>query len=326
MDESRLIAKARQGDRKAFADLFMRHRPALLATAGRILQVEEDAEDAVSESFLRASGALARFQDNGKGAGPWLRTIVRNAALDIARRNRNAGPGKKDVEATARPSEDPKRGGGPTLEERDQAVDRLIAWETVSRRQADAIRVAKLRGTFLGHALGTIASCWPDDEIRRHALRIARHSKAPELLDALTKAGGRIGQGDFEVIVRHCAMSAEPWKEPFTPEDARGAVKVLEHYAQAFAYAPNGSGLEAMPADIETLLRMVRPVAARKGTKTALHKYDLIFRLDAIFRGLLGQKHSWKAFAIAFNVTYGDRRTPKDMKTILRRARSLARL
>jgi RNA polymerase sigma-70 factor (ECF subfamily) len=73
-----LVLAAQAGDVSALGLLIARHRPVLLAVAISLLGYGPDAEDAVQEASLIA---LRRIGDlrNPRAAGPWLRTVVRNA-------------------------------------------------------------------------------------------------------------------------------------------------------------------------------------------------------------------------------------------------------
>ncbi len=79
-DESKLLARLREGDESAFEQLVREHGSRMLATARRILASEEDAREAVQEAFLSAFRGLNRFA-GGSRLGTWLHRIAINAAL-----------------------------------------------------------------------------------------------------------------------------------------------------------------------------------------------------------------------------------------------------
>jgi len=72
-----LVARARQGDRAAFALLFDRHAPRVYALAYRIAGQEVEAEDITQEAFLRALHALPTLR-HGATFGPWVARIATN--------------------------------------------------------------------------------------------------------------------------------------------------------------------------------------------------------------------------------------------------------
>jgi RNA polymerase sigma factor (sigma-70 family) len=84
-----LIARARTGDADAFGELFARHRPAAMSAARAITGSKSDAEDVVSEAFLRLMRVLQA------GGGPdvtfraYLLRTVRNVHIDGVRRDRD---------------------------------------------------------------------------------------------------------------------------------------------------------------------------------------------------------------------------------------------
>lgn len=72
------------GDRRAFTELLIRHRPQLYRLARRRSGNRQDAEDAVQDAFLAAHGAATRFRHDAT-VGSWLHRIVLNACLDRRR-------------------------------------------------------------------------------------------------------------------------------------------------------------------------------------------------------------------------------------------------
>lgn len=75
-----LLARLREGDEAAFADLMRTAGPRLLSVARRILGNDEDARDAVQDTFLNAFRSLPRFEGQAK-LSTWLHRIVVNTAL-----------------------------------------------------------------------------------------------------------------------------------------------------------------------------------------------------------------------------------------------------
>jgi len=77
-----VLAQARQGDTEAFRVLVEHHSQAAFRLAYRMTGNEQDAEDVVQESFLRAYRHLGRFEQRANFA-TWLHRIVVNCALDV---------------------------------------------------------------------------------------------------------------------------------------------------------------------------------------------------------------------------------------------------
>lgn len=85
--ESTLLARLRAGDEGAFETWVRAETPRMLGSARRILRNEEDAREAVQESFLQAFRALGDFAGQAR-LSTWLHRITINAALMQLRRRR----------------------------------------------------------------------------------------------------------------------------------------------------------------------------------------------------------------------------------------------
>src|SRR5262245_3514699 len=78
--EQSLLAGLRAGDESAFERVVRLYSPRLLAATRRILQNEDDALDAVQETFLSAFRSLDNFAGQARFS-TWLHRIAVNAAL-----------------------------------------------------------------------------------------------------------------------------------------------------------------------------------------------------------------------------------------------------
>jgi|ERR1700737_2988819 RNA polymerase sigma-70 factor (ECF subfamily) len=79
------VARARAGDREAFRELVERHSHRVFQLAFRLTGNEEDAEDVVQDTFLKAYRGLSRFEERAQFL-TWLHRIASNCAMDLARR------------------------------------------------------------------------------------------------------------------------------------------------------------------------------------------------------------------------------------------------
>ena len=86
-EESRLVARARNGDTKAFDSLITLHRDRIYMHAFQIVRNEEDALDLTQEIFIRAWKALGGF-DGTATFSSWLHRRAPPAAIDLCRRRR----------------------------------------------------------------------------------------------------------------------------------------------------------------------------------------------------------------------------------------------
>jgi len=130
--EQALVARAKQGDRKALGLLLTRfgpllYRSVLLPRLGNATI----AEQALGDTYARVIERLETFQWQGSGIYPWLRMVALHVAIDLLRaRRREVLFGPDDLQREAEESE------------RDLASDGLTdAW--IEKRDLDAAR-AKL--------------------------------------------------------------------------------------------------------------------------------------------------------------------------------------
>ena len=97
------VARAKAGDRDGFRILVERHSRTVFRLAFRMTSNEQDAEDVVQETFLRAYRQLSRYESRSS-FGTWLYRIAANCALDLVRSRRrheqqhdSGGSGEDDV-------------------------------------------------------------------------------------------------------------------------------------------------------------------------------------------------------------------------------------
>ncbi|MGH9721618.1 MAG: sigma-70 family RNA polymerase sigma factor [Bryobacteraceae bacterium] len=79
-DETALVAQARTGDTAAFTELVERYERNIFRLARHITQIDEDAEDVLQETFMKAYEHLRDFQGNSKFY-TWLVRIAVNESL-----------------------------------------------------------------------------------------------------------------------------------------------------------------------------------------------------------------------------------------------------
>lgn len=94
------VARARAGDREAFRFLVERHSRNVFRLAFRMTRSEEDAEDVVQETFLKAYRNLHRFGGQSEFS-TWLHSIAAHCALDLLRRRAHSQAQTRPLEAEA---------------------------------------------------------------------------------------------------------------------------------------------------------------------------------------------------------------------------------
>ena len=87
-DELPLVERARAGDAAAFSELVERYERKIYRLAKHITQNDEDAEDVLQESFLKAYSHLDSFHGESKFY-TWLVRIAVNEALMKLRKRKS---------------------------------------------------------------------------------------------------------------------------------------------------------------------------------------------------------------------------------------------
>src|SRR5215475_1816299 len=107
------VTRARSGDSDAFRVLVERHSRSLFRLAFRMTGSQQDAEDVVQESFLRAYRQLGKF-DERASFGTWLYRIAANCSLDLVRarkrRSEQLAPASPDAEDPMQSLSEPSPG------------------------------------------------------------------------------------------------------------------------------------------------------------------------------------------------------------------------
>ena len=125
MTDASLVRAVLDGNVSAFTTLVDRHSRVCLRYAHRMLGNREDAEDVTQETFVRAYGALARY-DEGTAFQTWLMTILINRCRTTlqSRRRRDARVVADDG-LVALASVEPEMEARSTRNAIDRAVARL---------------------------------------------------------------------------------------------------------------------------------------------------------------------------------------------------------
>jgi RNA polymerase sigma-70 factor, ECF subfamily len=97
------VARAKAGDRDGFRILVERHSRSVFRLAFRMTSNEQDAEDVVQETFLKAYRQLDKYEARSS-FGTWLYRIAANCSLDLVRSRRrheeqhdSGGSGEDDL-------------------------------------------------------------------------------------------------------------------------------------------------------------------------------------------------------------------------------------
>ena len=77
-----LVAKAKQGDQEAFGILYEEYLTPVYRFIYFHVRHKNEAEDIAQNVFVRALGAIARYEEQGTAFSTWLYTIARNLIID----------------------------------------------------------------------------------------------------------------------------------------------------------------------------------------------------------------------------------------------------
>ena len=86
-DDDALVAASQRGDQAAFGEIVRRYQRAVHRLAWSLTRNASDADDLAQETFVRAWGAIGRFE-RGLPLYPWLARIVTNQAFSLFRHRR----------------------------------------------------------------------------------------------------------------------------------------------------------------------------------------------------------------------------------------------
>lgn len=199
-----LIEQARQGDRDAFRELMTRCNQRLFRIARAVVGSDDEAEDVLQETWLRAFTSLSGFRGES-GLFTWLTAIALNEARSRLRRSRpttemtviDLEPNVLAFPLTAAPP-------GPEEEAVRAEVRRLL------ERAVDELPES-FRLVFM---LREVEGCSIEETAAQLGIRPAtvktRHHRARRLLRAALDRRLAAGLGDaFAFLGRRCAAVTE---------------------------------------------------------------------------------------------------------------------
>lgn len=135
-----LIARFRDGDEAAVRQVYARYGGSVRTVARSILHQPELVAEAVQETMLKAWRSAASLDARSPGGlAPWLYTIARHTAIDIARRESRPTAG----------------GHAPEVDRPVTAIGMERTWEVFEvRRAVDALPDAEREVVRLSHRDG----------------------------------------------------------------------------------------------------------------------------------------------------------------------------
>lgn len=147
--EEQLLAKLREGDAAATAQLYRLHVRYLTAVCSRYVVNDEDVKDVLQEAFIKIFSSIHRFQPKGEGAlRSWMSRIVANEAIDHLKAKSRLSFSELTEDSTGMPDEEPEVEGVPAeqlqrfvqeLPEGYRVVFNLYVMEGKSHREIAAM-------------------------------------------------------------------------------------------------------------------------------------------------------------------------------------------
>jgi len=86
LNDEQLMAAVKAGCRVAFDVLYGRYRHRAYRVARSVCRDDGRAQEAVQDAFMSIWRTRVRYEDR-RSVAPWLLTVARNRAIDVARRN-----------------------------------------------------------------------------------------------------------------------------------------------------------------------------------------------------------------------------------------------
>ena len=151
-----LVARCREGDQSAWAELVNRFSRYVYAISIRVYRLQQhDAEDVFQEVFARTYESLGELRDDA-AVRPWIGTLTRRLCVDRLRSTAREHPGEEALETVEAADEFAQLDEALTVQEALRTLDESCA-EILDRFFArdESYRVI---GEALGIPPGTIAS------------------------------------------------------------------------------------------------------------------------------------------------------------------------
>jgi len=159
-----LVAAAQKGDQAAFAEIVRRYQRAVYRVAWALTRNDADADDLAQEAFVRAWGAIGRFEI-GQPLYPWLAKITTNLAFSLfrSRKRRPETPIEPLLEAGKQFGVDDDPADQAVTDERDANLRACFALLSPEHQAVLSLRaVQDLSYDEIAHALnvpiGTVMS------------------------------------------------------------------------------------------------------------------------------------------------------------------------
>lgn len=158
-DEESLVGRARQGDQKAFAQLYEEHFDRIYRYVALRIGDKTEAEDMTQQVFLNALQSISSFKWKGIPFAAWLFRIARNQVFDYFRKQKKQPVALFDESLVESDSNNPQLMAehGLDIERLLLATERLTAAqrEVISLRFAGGLAIADV-AKIMGKSQGAV--------------------------------------------------------------------------------------------------------------------------------------------------------------------------
>ena len=204
LDDGRLAALAASGDERAFEVIYDRHHRALLGFCRHMLGSQDEGEDALQQTFLRAHRSLVT-----KGAPddvrPWLFAIARNRCRSLHAARKDAPTPDEDFEPVT-------DGLSSAVEQRADLRALLADIESLPEDQRSALVLAELAdmpheeiGSVIGVPGSKVKALVHQARTHLIAERDARETPCEQIREQLATArGGELRRGPLRRHLNRC--------------------------------------------------------------------------------------------------------------------------
>lgn len=178
LDWSILMARAQDGDARAYRRLLESIAPYVRARAARFVRAPSDIEDAVQDILLTLHAVRATY-DPARPFGPWLSTITERKLIDRVRRQGR----RRAHETEFEPIHETFADSAANLDNMTMRQDIQSAVDHLPYSQREAVRLTKIEGLSLKEASAKSG-------LSVAALKVATHRAVRRLRQILKGGGG----------------------------------------------------------------------------------------------------------------------------------------
>jgi len=169
-DDLRCIERIADGQSQALEELYDRYAPLVFSVIRKILRHEEDAEEALQDTWLQLWRKPHAYDPKRGSVAAWLVTMGRSRALDLYR-SRASRQRAKEAQAVDDPA--PAESPSVSAEERELRERMAIGWQSLDPQHRQVLELAFWGGLSqseiaerTGSPLGTVKS-WMRQGMKR---------------------------------------------------------------------------------------------------------------------------------------------------------------